>query len=214
MQVNTYTHLVWDFNGTILDDVDASVKSANQLLRQYGLAELSSIDEYRARFGFPIIDYYRRLGFDFDKISYETLAPQWVGYYLENARDAGLCNHVGQVLAEVRSRGISQWILSATEEAMLTRQVASLGLLPYFDGLLGMDNIHAYSKEEIGVAWRRKHSNARILMLGDTDHDAAVAAAMGADCILLTTGHQTRAHLETCPCLFVAETAQEILRIL
>ncbi len=214
MKEKRYTHVIWDFNGTILDDVEASIKSADQLLSAYGLPTLASPEAYRESFGFPIIDYYRRLGFDFDKIPYEVLAPEWVGYYLENARNAGVYEGLCEVLAEVQTRKIPQWILSATEHNMLTRQVSDLGILSYFEGLLGMDNIHAHSKEQIALEWRRSNPDACVLMIGDTDHDAAVAAAMGADCVLLTTGHQSRARLEACKCLFVADTAKEILALL
>ncbi|MBQ9784834.1 MAG: HAD hydrolase-like protein [Clostridia bacterium] len=214
MKEKRYTHVIWDFNGTILDDVEASIKSADQLLTAHGLPALASPEVYRANFGFPVIDYYRRLGFDFDKIPYEVLAPEWVGYYLENARDAGICHGVREVLAEVQARGIPQLILSATERGMLRSQVEALGILPYFEDLLGMGDIHAHSKEQVAVEWRRANPDARVLMVGDTDHDAAVASAMGADCVLLTSGHQSRVRLEACKCRFVADAAREILELL
>jgi len=81
---------------------------------------------------------------------------------------------------------------------------------PYFHSLLGLDNIHAGGKIEIGLSWRREHPEARLLLIGDTDHDAQTAQAMGADCILLACGHQSRAHLEGCPCLFVADSLTEV----
>lgn len=214
MKEKRYTHVIWDFNGTILDDVKASIKSADQLLSAYGLPTLASPEAYRESFGFPVIDYYRRLGFDFDKISYEVLAPEWVGYYLENARDASVYEGLCEVLAEVQARNVPQLILSATERGMLRRQVEALGILPYFEDLLGTGDIHAHSKEQIALEWRCSNPDACVLMIGDTDHDAAVAAAMGADCVLLTTGHQSRARLEACKCLFVADTAKEILALL
>ena len=97
---------------------------------------------------------------------------------------------------------------------MLTRQVESLGVRQYFDGLLGLDNIHAYSKAEIGVRWRDAHHEARVLLIGDTDHDAEVAAAMGVDCALVARGHQSRRKLETCRAVAVTETLTELFEIL
>ena len=207
-----YTHLIWDFNGTILDDVDASIRSANRLLTAYGLSPLSSTEEYRRNFGFPIIDYYRRLGFDFDKVPYDVLAPEWVGYYLEYVKAAPLCKQVTDAFAYAAQKGLSQWVLSATETEMLTKQIRELGILDCFDGIYGMDNIHAHGKEALGRVWREEHPDARALMLGDTDHDATVAHAMGADCILLTTGHQSREVLERCNCLTVADSALDALQ--
>ncbi len=209
-----YDYLIWDFNGTILDDVDACITSANRLLVAHGLPAISSKEAYREAFGFPIIDYYRRLGFDFDKLSYDALAVEWVAYYLEHSKNSTLCRDVADVLAAAKARGISQWVLSATETQMLTGQIRDLGILPYFDGILGLDNINAYSKQEVGLAWRREHPDARVLMIGDTDHDAGVAAAMGIDCVLVTTGHQNRKTLERLSALFVADSATEVLELL
>ncbi len=209
-----YTHLIWDFNGTILDDVDACIASANRLLLAHGLPTIPSKEEYRKLFGFPIIDYYRRLGFDFDKLPYADLAVEWVAYYLENSKHAPLCPDVEETLAAAKETGICQMILSATELNMLRGQVSSLGILPYFDRLLGLGNIQAFSKEEVGRRWREENPDARILMVGDTDHDAQVAAAIGADCVLLTTGHQNRETLERLPTLFVADSASAVLELI
>ncbi len=209
-----YDYLIWDFNGTILDDVDACILSANQLLKNHDLPLIQSREAYLEVFGFPVIDYYRRLGFDFDILPYNELAVEWVAYYLENSKSCGLCPDVLDTFAAVREHGVKQWILSATEREMLCGQVKKLGIYDYFDGILGLDNINAYSKQEVAVRWRATHPETRMLMLGDTDHDAGVAAAMGIDCVLVTSGHQNRKTLEKYPCLFVADSAKEVLEIL
>ena len=79
-----YTDIIWDFNGTILDDVDAGIVSVNKLLSDRGLPTIESKEEYRKVFRFPIIEYYRALGFDFEREPYEVLAPLWVSEYLKN----------------------------------------------------------------------------------------------------------------------------------
>ncbi|MBQ8431662.1 MAG: HAD family hydrolase [Clostridia bacterium] len=206
-----YTHIIWDFNGTLLDDVAIGVVCANRLLRAHDLPEIPSVSHYRELFGFPIVDYYRRLGFDFDKLPYAELAKEWVSYYLSYREEMQTYADVPAALSRVRQAGLCQLILSATEKEMLKGQVEALGILPYFDELLGLENIQAFSKEEIGCRWRATHPEARVLMIGDTDHDAQVAAAMGVDCVLLTCGHQNRKTLESQPCLFVADSATEAL---
>jgi phosphoglycolate phosphatase len=206
-----YTHLIWDFNGTILDDVEVGIRSANRLLAAHGLPQITSTEHYRSLFGFPIVDYYRRLGFDFSKTPYADLAVEWVAYYLEESRAATLYPDVIDALARVRAAGISQTVLSATELGMLTRQIEELGISHCFDGLLGLANIQAYSKQELGVMWRREHPDASALLVGDTDHDAEVAAAMGIDCALVCRGHQSRETLAALTSVGVFETLTEML---
>lgn len=209
-----YTHLIWDFNGTVYNDVDAGIASANRLLCSHGLSPIASKEQYRAVFGFPIIDYYRRLGFDFERVSYAEVAQEWVPYYMEASRDAMVYPDILEALSQAKHLGLAQMILSATELTMLRGQIEGLGIAHCFDEILGMDNIQAHSKESVARAWRDRNPDAVVLMIGDTDHDAAVASAMGADCILLTCGHQCRATLEKCTCLAVVDSATEAMEYL
>ena len=205
-----YTHLIWDFNGTLLDDVEVGIRSENRLLEAHGLAKIPSAARYRELFGFPIVDYYRRLGFDFSKLPYADLAVEWVAYYLEESRTATLYPDVERVLERVRCAGLSQTVLSATELGMLSRQIEGLGIGGYFRELLGLENIQAYSKEEIGVRWRRANPDGCVLLVGDSDHDAQVAAAMGVDCALVCRGHQARARLEGLASIGVFDSLEEL----
>ena len=74
----TYTHLIWDFNGTLYDDVQAGIESANRLLASHQLPIFTSTEQYRATFGFPVVDYYVRMGFDFSKTPFDELAHEWL----------------------------------------------------------------------------------------------------------------------------------------
>ena len=183
-------YCIWDFNGTILDDVEAGIRAVNRLLADRGLRTLGGPEEYRRVFGFPIQDYYRRLGFDFEKEPYEVIAPLWVEQYLYTVREAGLFPDVRETLERFRALGIRQTVLSATQRDMLTRQLEQLGIRDYFEEILGLDNIHAASKLELAEDWRRRHPAADAIFLGDTDHDFDTARAMGADCYLIARGHQ------------------------
>ena len=56
-----YTHILWDFNGTILDDVSVGINAINVLLKRRKMPIIFSQEEYRAKFCFPVIDYYLSL---------------------------------------------------------------------------------------------------------------------------------------------------------
>ena len=205
-----YTHLIWDFNGTLLDDVETDLLAANELLRRHGLPLLADVEAYRAVFGFPIVDYYRRIGFDFEKTPYNELAIEWVEIYQGLSRDMKLYPSALPLLREARERGIPQSILSATHREILAEQVRQLGIETFFDELMGLDNIHAHSKTALAVAWRERNPTARPLFLGDTEHDLDTARAMGADCILVAEGHRPRAALEAAGALTVLSSLSEL----
>ena len=185
-----YTYCIWDFNGTIFDDVGASISAVNTLLAERGLKTLDSKDKYQEVFDFPIIDYYRRIGFDFDKEPYEVIAPLWVDLYLENSKKSGLFGDVISSLDFFEARGIKQSVLSASEKNMLTGQLRELGIYDRFEEIMGIDNIYAESKIALAKDWKHRHEGERALFIGDTTHDYETAEVLGADCYLISAGHQ------------------------
>ncbi len=195
--MKNYDCIIWDFNGTLLDDVEAGISSVNKLLSDRGLATIESAEHYRRIFRFPIIEYYRSLGFDFDAEPYEVLAPQWVSLYLENVKRAELFPDVRETLEQLRESGVRQVVLSATEINMLEGQLRDLGIREYFEEVMGLDNIHAGSKLALARQWRERNQGVKCLLIGDTDHDVENARELGADCLLICRGHQAPEYLRT-----------------
>lgn len=193
-----YTHIIWDFNGTILDDVTVGIETVNDLLKKRNLKPLESPEEYRQVFCFPIKEYYRRLGFDFEAESFETLAVEWVAAYRAREKGTALYPGARAVLERLKAAGYRQVMLSATESDMLRRQLKALEIDGYFCEVLGLDNIYAHSKAELARCWAESQPRLRALMIGDTVHDREVAACAGFDCVLVSHGHH--AYDRLCGC--------------
>lgn len=195
-----YTHIIWDFNGTIFDDVQTGIDSVNKMLAERGLDIIPGIEAYREVFDFPIENYYRTLGFDFDKEPYSVLAPIWVKLYDERVVDAPIVKGVEKTLKRLKEQGLTQVIISACQKDMLCRDLDRLGVSSYFDQIMGLDTIHAWGKTHIARDFAQRNPQAKCLFVGDTTHDAEVARAIGADCVLFSGGHQSRQRLEGCGC--------------
>ena len=97
---------------------------------------------------------------------------------------------------------------------MLHRQCDVLGIRDYFCELLAQDNIHAHGKLAVGLDWRKRNPDVRAVMIGDSEHDAEVAEAIGADCILVSYGHRPKEALKRARCLLVADGADDIISFL
>ena len=190
-----YSHILWDFNGTILNDVETGIRSVNTLLARRKLKTLDTIEEYREYFTFPIINYYRKLGFDFDAESFDDIAIEWVAEYLDNEKYAFINSGITDVLKRIE---IPQIILSASEKGMLIKQLTDLGIIDYFDEILGLDNLKAGSKIDIAKEWISRVKPTAAVLIGDTVHDYETATAIGIDCILVTGGHQNKGTLLKC----------------
>lgn len=184
--------VLWDWNGTLLDDVALCVDALNHLLRQYHYPQQYDVDSYRDIFGFPIEDYYRRAGFDFTKDSFADLAESYMEYYIPQSAACPLVRGADETLGVLQNAGVRQVILSASPVSTLERQVAERGIRSRFERLLGLGDIYAKSKVELGRAYLREagFEPSRAVMVGDSTHDYEVAQALGVRCLLYSGGHQ------------------------
>ena len=73
--------IFWDWNGTLLDDVDFTHGCLNWMLETHGYPQRYDLAEYREIFGFPIEEYYLRAGFDFARHPYPELAARFMEHY-------------------------------------------------------------------------------------------------------------------------------------
>ena len=192
-----YDTLVWDWNGTLFDDLPISVDVINTLLRQEDLPTLADADAYRAVFRFPVIDCYVDLGFDFAKTPFSVLADRYVETYNAYRPRVQLTRGAVETLEAVQARGIRQVVLSAGKQDQLMAQMSPFPILHYFSEILGVSDHYGHSKRDLAVNWMaaRGLDPRRTLFIGDTVHDFEVASACGADCILVAAGHQSEERL-------------------
>ena len=196
--MNRYSHVIWDWNGTLLDDVRFNLSVINTMLEKRGLPPLDSLEAYRAVFSFPIIHYYKRVGFDMEKEPFEQLAAEFIALYHAGKNSIPLFPGTEETLRAISLAGIRQVILSASEAGMLLEQVQSYGIHAYFDEIIGIGDIYASGKIDQGRAYMKRAKPARAALIGDTTHDMETAQALGADLILIGRGHQSKQALLSC----------------
>lgn len=197
--MNAPLHVIWDWNGTLLDDAQACINVLNRFLRERDLPLLDR-ERYRGCFGFPVRDFYKSLGITACDQAWQELAVSFHAYYLQET--ATIFSHVRQTLSWLQAEQIPQSILSACEQSLLNRQVAEHGLAGFFQHVRGTDNLDGRSKIAVGqdLMARLDVQCGTRLLIGDTLHDAEVAAALGCRCLLVANGHQDRARLEQAGC--------------
>lgn len=184
--------ILWDWNGTLLDDVALSVECFNALLARHGLSVVESIDEYRGRFRFPVEDYYRDCGFDLAKTPFSELAREYVALYQDASLRCPLVAGSISSLEDARARGFRQIILSASHRGNLLAQVAKHPIEGFFSAILGIDDVYARSKVDLARRWMEAEgiSGDEVIVIGDSLHDYEVARTIGARPVLFANGHQ------------------------
>jgi len=163
------------------------------MLSKRFLKTFENTNEYHQVFSFPVIDYYRKIGFDFEKEPFEDLAVEYIDSYYSGSFT--LHENAEEVLSRIHEKGIKQVILSASEINNLKKQLSVFDIEKYFDEILGISDIYAGSKTEIGLEFIKKANVEKALLIGDTEHDFETACALGADCVLISNGHQSREKL-------------------
>lgn len=185
-------HIFFDFNGTLIDDVDLCLTLLNEILKGQN-KPLVDMNRYKEIFTFPIIKYYEAAGIDFNIESFDSLAIKFINQYQPKSLECGLYSCVIDTLEELTKRNIKLYILSASEINNLLEQCRHYKIDKYFTKILGIDNIHAGSKVDIAKAYI-KQSDIDVneaIFIGDTLHDFEVATSMGVEARLVSCGHQS-----------------------
>jgi phosphoglycolate phosphatase len=194
--INKYKHIIWDWNGTLLNDTELSHNIINGVLKSKNLKTLSLAD-YRHIFDFPVKKYYAKAGFNFSQYSFEEVGKEWMDEYEIRKGETDLFDGTYDVLDYMSSLGIGQSILSAYSLETLIEMINDHWLTKYFEHITGLDHIYATSKLVIGRELIKKIDVPlqKIVLIGDTIHDHEVASELGIQCILIANGHQSRERL-------------------
>jgi len=195
-----YSNIIWDWNGTLLDDVQLCNDIINIQLVKRSLPAIS-LKTYREIFTFPVKEYYIKAGFDFKDESFEMIGKDFIDEYEIRKSSCLLFPNTEKVLRQIKSMEIKQFLLSAYKQDNLTKLVGEFNLTHYFESISGLDHIYADGKLELGkqlmIEIKRIDENEKTLLIGDTIHDYEVAVGIGADCFLIGAGHQDELKLRS-----------------
>ena len=185
-------HIIWDWNGTLVDDGWLFVELINRVLKKRGLKEISLTD-YRNKFCFPLEKYYQRLGFDFNVESYDIPSMEFIDLYDKNKYRPGLYSGAESLLKNICDMGVKNYLLSAQNESSLMELVNFYKIEHCFEDIRGTDNFHARGKDLVAKEILKNiNSHNCVLFIGDTNMDIKISQKYGANSIGITFGHQAK----------------------
>ena len=195
-----YTHILWDWNGTLLDDVEISIDCVNVLLSQLGL-EPTDKQEYHKMMDMPMKKYYENLflsrNFPFE---YEKCTENFQKNYPTLINKATLSSNALEILDFFKNSGAKQYIVSSFEKNRLREYVRLFKIEHYFEEISGDDDIHVGSKSARAIELVKDVDRENIVYIGDSEADFITAKDVGCDCILFSGGHQPHKKLKTFGC--------------
>jgi phosphoglycolate phosphatase len=190
-------HVIWDFNGTLLDDVACCIGALSTLLAERSLPPITT-ERYREEFGFPVRDFYVGLGFDLEREDFDALSRTFIDRYLVRLTEARTYQGAHEALRYVAGRALRQSVLSAMEHTMLGELLARYDLHEPMQHVRGLSDLRASSKVDLGHALLGDIGvpAEAVVLIGDTLHDFETATAIGCRSLLVAHGHQSRARLK------------------
>ncbi len=190
--MNSLKMVIWDWNGTLLNDVYVNLGIVNEMLSEAELSQIP-IDVYRSIFAFPMISFYKSLGFKItsDK-DYECLIDKYNKMYRQKMFNMSLYENAECILKRIDQLNIRQSIVSGQNEKSLFEQIQRFGIGDYFNSIRGSSTNDATDKKAClsKTILEQQVAPENILVIGDTVYDYDLATYFGCHCILLSHGHQ------------------------
>ncbi|WP_017588883.1 HAD family hydrolase [Nocardiopsis ganjiahuensis] len=212
---NTH-HIVWDWNGTLLDDNHANLAAVNAVCAQFG-REPVEMDYWRSVFRRPLIPCYEELlGRSFAEGEWERAEKIYDSSYLEYLHTCELASGVPDVLHQWAGSGGTQSLLSMASHEHLVPLIAERGLDPHFTRVDGRKFETEHDSKAEHLVHHLEHQDldpSRVVLIGDIDDDARAAREAGARPILVASGLMARERLEATGAL-VVDTPQDAVAAL
>ncbi|MET9884772.1 HAD family hydrolase [Streptomyces sp. NPDC006430] len=195
-------HLVWDWNGTLLHDIDAVITATNASFAEFGFAPIT-LERYRELYVVPVPKFYERLmGRLPTEAEWVVMDETFHRHYWAAAEAAGLAEGARELLRDWQADGLTQSLLSLAPHEKLVPLVREHGIHRHFvrvDGRVGPSHTpkaghlvrHMAALAETGV------SAHRTVLIGDAVDDAVAASHVGARAVLYTGGSHSRSSLES-----------------
>ena len=193
-----YKNILWDWNGTILNDTPVAFEATNILLKRYDYPTIT-LEFYRDNMDTPIVNFYSKI-FDLNKHDMQMLDDEWGVLYHQLSDKIGLHNSIVTLLNFFAAKNCRQVVLSAFKTEKIIKYARKFSVEHFFDNILGTQNIVMESKTARGTRYMQEHGFApeHTLYIGDTVHDCDTARDLGVDCILFSGGQQSPKLLQQC----------------
>lgn len=210
-----YKYVLWDWNGTLIDDLQVNIEIGDRLLEQRGLPPIESKEFYLENFCIPVYHFYKSIGIELDDESYRKIADEYTKEYESRLVGVSLFDDAVETLDSLNKAGFKQVIISATQNDLLAKQVARFGIENRFEEILGTNSNLGLSKVQSALNWFEKNGvDAKdVVFIGDTTHDHETATAIGCDCLLVARGHNSKKRLADTGCEVFDSLEQVLCRL-
>jgi HAD superfamily hydrolase (TIGR01509 family) len=209
-----YDSVIFDFDGTLVDGLDAIVECFNLAFGKFDVVSPSR-DEIRKKIGLPLLDIYE----DFLPPERHHQINEVIEAYRHCAHEilpvkTHLRKGVFETISFLKDSGVKLGIATSKATDTTVKTLQNLNALKFFDIVCGIDLVKRPKPdpEQLLLAVKALGSQpGRAIMIGDTYVDVMAAKAAGIYSIALLDGYGERRLIEdACPNLKI-ETIMELI---
>jgi phosphoglycolate phosphatase len=184
MSPSSIQNIIFDWSGTIVDDLPPVLEATNAVMREFGAKELTQ-EDFRRGFRLPYSDWYEEV---LPGVSMEDLGRVFLAAFTATKHVVGLQPHVREYLECCAAAGRRMFVLSSTFESAVLQQAETLGVRAYFEHIYaGVPDKSA----RIGkILQERALLPGQTILIGDMRHDVHTAQAGGIGSVAVLTGYE------------------------
>jgi phosphoglycolate phosphatase len=201
-------NIIFDWSGTLVDDLPAVWEATNFVFRQAGIPELT-LEEFRAEFCLPFKKFYDKF---LPHVAIEKLEP-WFHSEFKRCQDSVTpLPHAREFLQFCRAHGLRTFVLSSVHPDHWAVQAEVTAFAPFIDkAFVGVwdkrEKIHAILEQHQLVA----HET---LFIGDMQHDIETAKHGGVHSCAVLTGYNNLGQLRAASPDLIVEHLGELRDVL
>lgn len=184
-----FRNLIFDWSGTLVDDLGPVLDATNAVLEAYGRAAMSR-EEFRREFRLPYREFYDE---HVPGVPLEELEQVFRGAFSESRSPVTVLPHAREKLEWCRQRGIRAFVLTSMDAEAFRGHLEEFGVGHFFEATYpGVLDKRKVIGELIG---RHGLDPAETALIGDMAHDIETARHGGVTSVAVLTGYTAAATL-------------------
>lgn len=194
--------IVWDWNGTLIDDLQANVDCVNVIMAHFGKPSVD-VAHYQEAFEVPILKMYLRMNFTAEEHAAHAhlLQAMFHENYEQRVQTVGFRHGARDLIESTRAQGVRHVILSNHLVTSISDHLDRLDAAPLFDGVLAHADVVAqrswHPKGERLRDYMAEHGVAArdCLIVGDTPEEVEIARQLNLTSVAIRGGFASDARL-------------------
>lgn len=177
-------NIIFDWSGTLVDDLPPVLEATNAVMRAFGRAELTR-EEFRAQFRLPFLHWYEEV---LPGVTMEELDRVFLAAFAASEQPVTVLPHAREFLEHCAEEGRRMFVLSSAPQQAVEQQARQLGLHGYFECFYA--GVRDKRERIAGVLCEQGLERGQTLMIGDMRHDVHTARAGGITAVAVLTGYE------------------------